>query len=194
MVVVRCRMAITDLPPNTCTEDDAGASDDLRGPHARRQVEASISVRLAPPILQNDQASDLAPLAGMLGTRCSTSLGRCCCSSRREGERCFSSHSVKGAAHVKPQVACGGVTGIECPRPLRGVTGKYALRADRLLFCGKLPPNTTTEDLADVLASSLEEACGGDEQLWERLKPNRGTPFVFARARIFPALRGQWAS
>ena len=93
---------------------------------------------------------------------------------------------------MKPQVACGGVTGIECPRPLRGVTGKYALRADRLLFCGKLPPNTTTEDLADVLASSLEDACGGDEQLWERLKPNRGTPI--ARARIFPALREQWAS
>ena len=62
MVVVRCRMAITDLPPNTCTEDDAGASEDLRGPSARKQVEASISVRLAPPILQNDQASDLAPL------------------------------------------------------------------------------------------------------------------------------------
>ena len=96
---------------------------------------------------------------------------------------------------MKTQLACGGVAGIECPRPLRGVTGKYALRADRLLCCRKLPPNTTTEDLADVLASSLQEACGGDEQLWERLKPNRGTPaLVLARATIFPGLREQWAS
>ena len=89
---------------------------------------------------------------------------------------------------MKPQLACGGVTGIECPRPLRGVTGKYALRADRLLFCGKLPPNTTTEDLADILASSLEEACGGDEQLWERLKPNRGTPLRLCEGEDLPRL------
>ena len=52
MVVVRCRMEITDLPPETCAEDDAGASEDLRGPSARKQVEASISVRLAPPSLK----------------------------------------------------------------------------------------------------------------------------------------------
>ena len=62
MVVVRCRLEITDLPPEACAEDDAGASEHLRGPSARRQVEASISVRLAPCDPQNAQASDLAPL------------------------------------------------------------------------------------------------------------------------------------
>ena len=61
--------------------------------------------------------------------------------------------------------------GLDCPRPVRNVSGKNALRADRLLCCCRLPANCSTEDLSDMLSSALEDACGGDDQLYERSGP-----------------------
>ena len=60
--------------------------------------------------------------------------------------------------------------GLDCPRVVRNITGEHILRADRLLSFQHLGGYTTTQDLADTLVSSLEEACKGDEALWEDVR------------------------
>lgn len=63
-----------------------------------------------------------------------------------------------------------GSDGLECPRPVKNITGEGIWRADRLLAFQRMGAYSTTEDLVDALASALESACGGDEALWEDVR------------------------
>jgi len=55
-------------------------------------------------------------------------------------------------------------------RPLRNISGKNFLRADRLLLFHRVSGHHTTCDLAGLLIDSLRQACNGDAQLWEAVR------------------------
>ena len=55
-------------------------------------------------------------------------------------------------------------------RPVRNITGKNFVRADRLLVFRRIKGNHTTADLAVLLADALRQACGTDEDLWESVR------------------------
>ena len=55
--------------------------------------------------------------------------------------------------------------------PLRNVYGGHGIFiADRLLAFRRMSACATTGDVSDALVHALEEACGGDEHLWEEVR------------------------